>query len=129
MQDLDKAQMDGYFGRMDELAQSEKLSSRFRFMLLDLKDMRSNGWVPRRAAAGPQMLEDVQKEVDKENRFTEKKKEPEKDKQAKNQGQRGSKADKKGGRDKKNKEAEDDGWSQVSGGERGGRDGGGSERA
>mmetsp|Transcript_46477 Transcript_46477/g.95046 ORF Transcript_46477/g.95046 Transcript_46477/m.95046 type:complete len:869 (+) Transcript_46477:478-3084(+) len=107
----DKAQMDGYFAKMDELAGDEKLSARFRFMLLDLKDMRSNGWVPRRAAAGPQMLGDVQKEVDKENRYTEKKKEPEN--KNKKQGGRDDKKKGGGGNRKAEAKVEDDGWSQV----------------
>ena len=65
----DKAQMDGYFAKMDELTTDEKMSARFQFMLRDLKDMRTKGWVPRRAAAGPQVLEDVQKEVEVEGGF------------------------------------------------------------
>ena len=61
--------MDGYFAKMDEITTDEKMSARFQFMLLDLKDMQTKGWVPRRAAAGPQVLEDVQKEVEVEGGF------------------------------------------------------------
>jgi hypothetical protein len=64
--------MDTIFSRISELANQAGLSSRYKFMLLDLKDLRSKDWVPRRAAAGPQTLEAVKKEVDKESRFTEK---------------------------------------------------------
>ena len=64
--------MDNIFSRISELANQAGLSSRYKFMLLDLKDLRSKDWVPRRAAAGPQTLEAVKKEVDKESRFTEK---------------------------------------------------------
>ena len=66
------------------------------------------GWTPgenarccRRAAAGPQTLEAVKKEVDKENRFTEKPKDKDADKKKKEK----EKA--------KSKPAEDDGWAQV----------------
>jgi hypothetical protein len=64
--------MDNIFSRISELANQAGLSSRYKFMLLDLKDLRSKDWVPRRAAAGPQTLEAVKKEVDKESRFTDK---------------------------------------------------------
>ena len=42
-----KDKMDGYFGRIQELAGQAGLSSRYKFMLLDLKDLRAKDWVPR----------------------------------------------------------------------------------
>ena len=42
-----KDSMDGYFGRIQELAGQAGLSSRYKFMLLDLKDLRAKDWVPR----------------------------------------------------------------------------------
>ena len=42
-----KEKMDDYFARIQELAGQEGLSSRYKFMLLDLKDLRSKDWVPR----------------------------------------------------------------------------------
>ena len=105
-----KESLDGWFRDIDGVLANAALSSRYRFMLLDLIDLRGNGWVPRRAASGPKTLEDVQKEVDKENRYTEKKKDgKEGDGKAAKKGGK----DKKGGRKEARKEPEDDGWSQV----------------
>ena len=42
-----KEKMDGYFARIQELAAQPGLSSRYKFMLLDLKDLRAKDWVPR----------------------------------------------------------------------------------
>eukprot|EP00802_Teleaulax_amphioxeia_P003995 Tamp_03998.p1 GENE.Tamp_03998~~Tamp_03998.p1 ORF type:complete len:771 (-),score=244.72 Tamp_03998:328-2640(-) len=96
-----KEKMDDYFVRIQELAAQPGLSSRYKFMLLDLKDLRAKDWVPRRAAAGPQTLEAVKKEVDKESRFTEKPKDKEAEKKKKEKERQ------------KNKPVEDDGWAQV----------------
>jgi hypothetical protein len=104
LEDKNKAALDRYFAVFEEMAQTANLSSRFRFMLLDLKDLRAKGWVARRAAEGPKLLADIKKEVDKENRYTEKKKVV-KEKPVKT-------PKKKEGKDKggKKKEDEDDGW-------------------
>jgi hypothetical protein len=108
----DKPKMDSYFEEMDKLAEDEKLSSRFKFMLLDLKDLRANNWKPRNAKEGPKLMDEVKKEVDKENRFTEKKKTDKDAEKAKEKKEREKKERKKN--EKKAKEAvEDDGWSQV----------------
>jgi translation initiation factor 4G len=42
-----KEKLDGYFARIQELAGHAGLSSRYKFMLLDLQDLRSKDWVPR----------------------------------------------------------------------------------
>ena len=42
-----KEKMDDYFVRIQELAAQPGLSSRYKFMLLDLKDLRAKDWVPR----------------------------------------------------------------------------------
>ena len=42
-----KETMDAYFVRIQELAAQPDLSSRYKFMLLDLKDLRGKEWVPR----------------------------------------------------------------------------------
>jgi hypothetical protein len=107
-----KEMIDGCFQKIDGLLSNTGLSSRFRFMLMDLIDLRSNGWVPRRAASGPKTLEEVQKEVDKENRFTEKKKEKDDGKGKKADGRKEKKGGKKDGK-KDAAKAEDEGWSQV----------------
>jgi hypothetical protein len=105
LEDKNKAALDKYFAVFDEMAASGTLSSRFRFMLLDLKDLRAKGWVARRAAEGPKLLADIKKEVDKENRYTEKKKVV-KEKPVKTPKKKEGK-DGKGG---KKKDDEDDGW-------------------
>ena len=43
---LENMQM--YFERLKSVADSKKLSSRIRFMILDLIDLRRKGWIPRR---------------------------------------------------------------------------------
>ena len=106
-----KEKMDAYFERIQGLAGLAGLSSRYKFMLLDLKDLRAKDWVPRRAAQGPQTLEAVKKEVDKENRFVEKPKDKEAEKKKKEkEKEKKEKAKKKEAA--KNK-VEDDGWAQV----------------
>jgi len=47
LEEASKEKMDGYFTRIQQLAAQEGLSSRYKFMLLDLKDLRSKDWVPR----------------------------------------------------------------------------------
>ena len=66
----------------------------------------------RRAAAGPQTLEAVKKEVDKESRFTEKPKDKEAEKKKKEKEKEKEKKKKEKER-QKNKPVEDDGWAQV----------------
>jgi len=112
-----KEKMDGYFTRIQELAGQAGLSSRYKFMLLDLKDLRSKDWVPRRAAEGPQTLEAVKKEVDKENRFTEKPKVDKEAEKKKKEKEKEKEKEKKLRKDKKEAakrgNVEDDGWACV----------------
>lgn len=42
--------MNQYFERMESLMENEALPSRIRFMLQDSIELRSNAWVPRKAA-------------------------------------------------------------------------------
>lgn len=44
-----------------------KVSSRVRFMLQDVIDLRSGGWVPRRTDLNPKTIEQIQKEADNEH--------------------------------------------------------------
>ena len=60
-----KTFMDIYFARIRELSQNKKLSSRIRFMLQDLMELRSDNWVPRRAAAGPKTIAEIHKDAEK----------------------------------------------------------------
>jgi len=59
--------MNTYFTRIRELSKNLKLSSRLRFMLLDLIDLRAQGWKVKNAAAGPKTLSEIRKDIDKKD--------------------------------------------------------------
>lgn len=59
--------LDEYFTKMKELSEMRGLvSSRVRFMLRDVIDLRKNMWIPRRNVSNPMTMEQIQKEVEKE---------------------------------------------------------------
>jgi translation initiation factor 4G len=43
-----KQRMDRYFDRINEIIEKKKISSRIRFMLQDVQELRKNEWIPRR---------------------------------------------------------------------------------
>lgn len=52
--------MDAYFNRIKELVQKkEEVTSRVRFMMQDVVELRENKWVPRRAEAQAKTIEEV----------------------------------------------------------------------
>lgn len=54
------APFDLYFKDIDRIISKEKsISSRVKFMLQDLIDLRRNLWKPRRDVAGPKTIEQV----------------------------------------------------------------------
>ena len=55
--------LDNYFREMGRIVNTKKTSSRVRFMLQDLMDLRQNQWKPRRDVAGPKTIDQVHKEV------------------------------------------------------------------
>ncbi|ORX86388.1 ARM repeat-containing protein, partial [Basidiobolus meristosporus CBS 931.73] len=61
-----KNYMDAYFQRMKEMSVNKKLNSRIRFMLLDVIDLRSNKWVPRREVAGPKTISQIHQDAQKQ---------------------------------------------------------------
>ena len=65
--DIEKAKafMDSYFERIKELSTNKKLSSRIRFMLLDLIDLRRNGWKARVEVSGPKTIAEIHKEAER----------------------------------------------------------------
>ncbi|OZJ03525.1 hypothetical protein BZG36_03411 [Bifiguratus adelaidae] len=68
--DLDKDNgaryMNAYFELMGKLSKNEKLSSRIRFMLLDVIELRNVcKWMPRRDAAGPKTLQQIHEDAAK----------------------------------------------------------------
>ncbi|KAJ3037849.1 Eukaryotic translation initiation factor 4 gamma 2 [Rhizophlyctis rosea] len=59
------AHMDSYFKRIGELSTNKKLSSRIRFMLMDLIDLRKEEWKSRNAAAGPKTIAEIHAEAER----------------------------------------------------------------
>lgn len=58
-----KEHIDAYFKRMENLSNNMKLSSRLRFMLKDVIDLRRNGWLERRKVEGPKKIEEVHRDA------------------------------------------------------------------
>ncbi|XP_074544288.1 eukaryotic translation initiation factor 4 gamma 1a isoform X2 [Halichoeres trimaculatus] len=61
-----KPRMDQYFNQMDKIIKERKTSSRIRFMLQDVIDLRKNNWVPRRGDQGPKTIDQIHKEAEME---------------------------------------------------------------
>lgn len=58
-----------HFKEMQAIAsdkKSTKISSRVRFMLLDVIELRRNKWIPRRNEANPKTMDQIQKDVEAE---------------------------------------------------------------
>ncbi|KAF9582192.1 hypothetical protein BGW38_000527 [Lunasporangiospora selenospora] len=62
-----KGHMDVYFVRMQELTKSSKLSSRVRFLVQDVIDMRANNWVSRREVSGPKTIAEIHEQAAREH--------------------------------------------------------------
>uniref|UniRef100_A0A671PC47 Eukaryotic translation initiation factor 4 gamma 3-like n=1 Tax=Sinocyclocheilus anshuiensis TaxID=1608454 RepID=A0A671PC47_9TELE len=58
-----KPRMDQYFNQMEKIVKEKKTSSRIRFMLQDVTDLRLHNWVSRRADLGPKTIEQIHKEA------------------------------------------------------------------
>ncbi|XP_040182668.1 eukaryotic translation initiation factor 4 gamma 3 isoform X4 [Rana temporaria] len=58
-----KPRMDQYFHQMGKIVKERKTSSRIRFMLQDVIDLRLCNWVSRRADQGPKTIEQIHKEA------------------------------------------------------------------
>nr|XP_009934917.1 PREDICTED: eukaryotic translation initiation factor 4 gamma 1 [Opisthocomus hoazin] len=61
-----KPRMDQYFNQMEKIIKEKKTSSRIRFMLQDVIDLRQNSWVPRRGDQGPKTIDQIHKEAELE---------------------------------------------------------------
>ncbi|KAM3834510.1 eukaryotic translation initiation factor 4 gamma 1 isoform 2-T4 [Vipera latastei] len=61
-----KPRMDQYFTQMEKIIKEKKTSSRIRFMLQDVIDLRRNSWVPRRGEQGPKTIDQIHKEAEME---------------------------------------------------------------
>ncbi|KAJ4919571.1 hypothetical protein JOQ06_012521 [Pogonophryne albipinna] len=66
--DLEKAKpcMDQYFNKMEKIIKDKKTSSRIRFVLQDVLDLRRSSWVPRRGEQGPKTIEQIHKDAELE---------------------------------------------------------------
>ncbi|XP_068771545.1 eukaryotic translation initiation factor 4 gamma 3 isoform X25 [Struthio camelus] len=58
-----KPRMDQYFNQMEKIVKERKTSSRIRFMLQDVIDLRLCNWISRRADQGPKTIEQIHKEA------------------------------------------------------------------
>jgi len=55
-----------YFKEMGKLVEKKAISSRVRFLMQDVIELRLNGWKKRREDAGPKTIEQIHKEIEKE---------------------------------------------------------------
>ncbi|KAK4014248.1 hypothetical protein OUZ56_026778 [Daphnia magna] len=58
--------MTSYIQTLQTIAGERKVSSRIRFMIQDVVDLRKTGWKPRRAENGPRTIEEIHKEINQE---------------------------------------------------------------
>ncbi|XP_013881883.1 eukaryotic translation initiation factor 4 gamma 1 [Austrofundulus limnaeus] len=61
-----KPRMDQYFNQMEKIIKERKTTSRIRFMLQDVLDLRRNNWVPRRGDQGPKTIDQIHKDAELE---------------------------------------------------------------
>ncbi|XP_055958560.1 eukaryotic translation initiation factor 4 gamma 1 [Patella vulgata] len=62
-----KHRIDQYFRKMQEIVGNKKTSSRVRFILQDVIDLRLCNWVPRREDNNPKTIDKIHKKAAKEN--------------------------------------------------------------
>lgn len=60
------ARMDVYFERIKSTMELPDLPSRLRFMLLDIIDLRRNGWVSKQDDKGPKTIQEIREEAERE---------------------------------------------------------------
>lgn len=60
--------MDQYFSQMKKIVSEKKTSSRVRFMLQDVMELRENKWVPRHAENNPKTIEQIHAEAAQEEK-------------------------------------------------------------
>ncbi|XP_011502428.1 PREDICTED: eukaryotic translation initiation factor 4 gamma 3-like [Ceratosolen solmsi marchali] len=61
------ADLSEYFKQMQQIANRKgKISSRIRFMLQDVIDLRGNKWIPRRDDSNPKTMDQIQREAESE---------------------------------------------------------------
>uniref|UniRef100_A0A4W5Q0M9 Eukaryotic translation initiation factor 4 gamma 1 n=1 Tax=Hucho hucho TaxID=62062 RepID=A0A4W5Q0M9_9TELE len=103
-----KPRMDQYFVQMDKIIKEKKTSSRIRFMLQDVLDLRRNTWVPRRGEQGPKTIDQIHKEAElEEHREVLKVQQQLLNQNTRDQGNRGGQHPQAGQR------SQDEGWNTV----------------
>ncbi|CAL8113002.1 unnamed protein product [Orchesella dallaii] len=55
--------MDKFFDKLDKLSGEKKISSRIRFAIMDIVELRQCKWKPRRDTAGPKTIEEVHRDA------------------------------------------------------------------
>ncbi|KAJ2082986.1 hypothetical protein H4R24_001180 [Coemansia sp. RSA 988] len=60
-----KSYMNAYFGRIQTMSTNKHLTSRIRFMLRDLIELRQGGWVTRVEEAGPKTIAEIHEDVER----------------------------------------------------------------
>jgi hypothetical protein len=60
-----RSHMETYFARITEVSNNKKLSSRIRFMLMDLIDLRKNNWKARVEVAVPKTIAEIHREAER----------------------------------------------------------------
>ncbi|PKI85858.1 hypothetical protein MVES1_000199 [Malassezia vespertilionis] len=103
-----KSRMDVYFKRIDDILASPTISSRMRFMLLDVIDLRSNNWVPRHDTTAPKTIAEIHADAAKQQQ----RKETEKFSRHDNPISRGGS---RRGQQREREPTGSDGWSTVGG--------------
>lgn len=60
-----------YFQRMKDMTQSENVNSRMKFMLMDVIEMRANGWKGKQESAGPKSIAQIHEDAAKQKQQAE----------------------------------------------------------
>eukprot|EP00050_Salpingoeca_kvevrii_P018890 m.79697 g.79697 ORF g.79697 m.79697 type:complete len:1630 (+) comp8190_c3_seq1:211-5100(+) len=55
--------MDEYMARLEKLSSGKSIPSRIKFMILDVLDLRKDGWVARREQAGPKTISEIHEQA------------------------------------------------------------------
>lgn len=58
--------VDQYFNNVQKIITDKKITSRIRFMIMDLIDLRRRNWVPRHTNKGPKTLEELHQDIQNE---------------------------------------------------------------
>uniref|UniRef100_A0A8C5EKQ3 MIF4G domain-containing protein n=1 Tax=Gouania willdenowi TaxID=441366 RepID=A0A8C5EKQ3_GOUWI len=65
----EKHRVDQCFQQMEKMVKERKISSRIRFMMQDVLDLRTNNWVPRRVNQGPKTIDQIREQTKMEEQM------------------------------------------------------------